>query len=207
MSNRYQLSVTYTFAYLKDGDAVPYNPVCTSSLPATASIAELRQKSTCVFNQVTFPVANDLGGEYGLATSDERHRAVFNGIWDAGHGFSVSGLYFYGSGARFSTTAGGDRRNLGASGQSRLRADNTIVERNSFVGNPLHRVDARVTRAFTLGGRRRIEGMIDIFNLFNHKNYGSYTLAESSPAYGTPTRVNQIAYSARTVQLGFRVAF
>ncbi len=44
--------------------------------------------------QVTFAVSKDLGGEYGLATTDQRHRAVFNGIWDAGYGFQVSGLYF-----------------------------------------------------------------------------------------------------------------
>ena len=207
MSNHYQLSATYTFAYLKDGDPLPYNPVCTSNLPATAPIAELRQQSTCVFKQVTFPVAVDLGGEYSLATSDERNRAVVNGIWDAGHGFSVSGLYFYGSGGRFATTAGGDRRNLGVAGLSRLRADNTIAPRNSFVGNPLHRVDTRVSRTFALRSSVRLEGMLDVFNVFNHKNYGAYTLAESSPAYGTPNRVNQIAYSARTVQLGFRLAF
>ena len=65
----------------------------------------------------------------------------------------------------------------------------------------------RLSRSFGLGGRRRVEGMVDVFNVFNHKNYGAYTLAESSAAYGTPTRINQIAYSARTVQLGFRVAF
>ena len=28
-----------------------------------------------------------LGGEYSLAATDQRHRAVFNGIWQAGWGF------------------------------------------------------------------------------------------------------------------------
>ena len=41
-----------------------------------------------------FPVAPDLGGEYTLATSDQRHRAVVNGIWRLGYGFQLSGLYF-----------------------------------------------------------------------------------------------------------------
>ncbi len=61
-----------------------------------------------------FAVAPDLGGEYGLATSDQRHRAVFNGIWELPMGFQVSGLYFFGSGARFAPTSGGDRRNRGS---------------------------------------------------------------------------------------------
>ena len=33
---------------------------------------------------VPFPVAPDLGAEYGLAETDQRHRAVFNGIWEIG---------------------------------------------------------------------------------------------------------------------------
>ena len=35
---------------------------------------------------------------------------MFNGIWDAGYGFQLSGLYFYGSGQRFATTYGGGDR-------------------------------------------------------------------------------------------------
>jgi hypothetical protein len=31
--------------------------------------------------QVPFPVAPDLGGEYSLAQNDQRHRVVLNGIW------------------------------------------------------------------------------------------------------------------------------
>ena len=185
----------------------PYAPVCTSNLPANAQVWERRTQSTCVFEPVTFPVAVDLGGEYGLATSDQRHRAVVNGIWDAGWGVTLSGLYFFGSGARYATSAGGDRRNLGVAGQSRLRADGTIVARNSFVGDPLHRVDMRVSKRFPLGQQVRIEGIVDVFNLFNHKNYGSYTTVESSAAYLQPQRVNQIVYSARAVQFGFRATF
>jgi hypothetical protein len=43
---------------------------------------------------VPFPAASDLGAEYGLAETDQRHRAVFNGIWQVGYGFQVSGPYF-----------------------------------------------------------------------------------------------------------------
>ena len=49
-----------------------------------------------------FPVAEDLGGPDGwtFALSDQRHRAVFNGIWQVGHGFQVSGLHYWGAGNR-----------------------------------------------------------------------------------------------------------
>jgi hypothetical protein len=52
---------------------------------------------------------NWIGGERSLATTDQRHRATVNGILSLPYGLQLSGLYFYGSGARFNTTYGGDR--------------------------------------------------------------------------------------------------
>jgi len=207
MSRNYQLSATYTFSYTHDADAVPYDVTCTSSLPPAAQVWERRQQSACAFVPVGFAVAADLGGEYGLAISDQRHRAVINGIWDAPYGFTVSGLYFHGSGMRFATSAGGDRRNLGVPGQSRLRADGSIATRNEFVGEPLRRVDTRIMKRVAVGRRVRFDGILDIFNLFNAKNYGSYTTVESSANYLRPVRVVEVAYSARQAQFGFRVTF
>jgi hypothetical protein len=153
-----------------------------------------------------FKVAPDLGGEYSLAASDQRHRAVFNGIWQAGFGFQLSGLYFFGSGERFNTTYGGDLRLTGASG-GRLRPDGTIVPRNSLLGKPLHRVDLRVLRRFPLAGRAGIDGIVEVFNAFNHANYGSYVTQESAGNYGQPTGNLNVAYQPRMLQLGFRFTF
>jgi hypothetical protein len=153
-----------------------------------------------------FTVAPDLGGEYSLAVSDQRHRAVFNGIWQAGYGFQLSGLYFFGSGQRVATTYGGDLRLTGAAG-GRLRPNGTIVPRNSLVGEPLHRVDLRVLRRFPLGGRAGIDGIVELFNAFNHANYGSYVAQESNRNYGQPTGSLNVAYQPRMLQLGFRFTF
>ena len=60
---------------------------------------------------------------------------------------------------------------------------------------------------FALSRRVKLEGTADVFNLFNHANYGSYTTVESSAAYLQPVRVGQVAYGARALQLGFRIAF
>jgi len=199
MSSHYQYSVTYTLAGLWDDDPEPYAVDCTRET----------SESWCTMGPLPFAVVKDLGGEYGLATSDQRHRAVFNGIFELPHGFLVSGLYFYGSGARFAPTSGGDRRSVGTSGTvgtssaSRLRADGSIVPRNSFVGQAIHRVDLRVSKTFPLGGRAKIEGFADSFNLFNHENYNTYTLVETSPLYGRGAD----GILARRMQLGFRVTF
>ena len=155
--------------------------------------------------ELSFPVAKDVS-EYGLAVSDQRHRAVLNGIFDAGYGIQMSGLYFYGSGVRFGTTYGSDLRDAGVS-RNRLRPDGTIVPRNALVGSPLHRVDLRLQKKFGIGGQRSVSGMLDVFNAFNHANYGTYTTTESSASYGKPSYNSNIAYQARMVQLGLRLAF
>jgi len=185
MSGGWQASGTYLLSGLWDAYAKPYSGL----------------------QQVTFAVAPDLGGEYTLAANDQRHRVVLNGIWQLKYGFQVSGLYFYGSGARFSTNYGTDLRDLGGIGAFRLRPNGTIVPRNNFVGSPLHRLDARVQKKFTLAHRTTIEGIAEVFNLFNHVNYGSYTTQEVSASYGKPSSNPAVAYQPRMAQLGFRVAF
>ena len=180
LSQRWQASATYTLSFFKDG------------VPAPVFGPNLQTP--------TIALATDAGAQYSYATTDQRHRAVFNGIWEPGFGFQLSGLYFYGSGQRFATTYGGGDRPL-------LRPDGTIVPRNNFVGLPLHRMDVRVQRRFTFGGRRSADAMLETYNLFNHANYGSYTTAESNASYGKPTQNTALAYQARMMQLGFRIGF
>jgi hypothetical protein len=144
-----------------------------------------------------------------LAITDQRHRAVFNGIWQLQYGFQLSGLYFFGSGERYDTRWGPDLRRIGGTrpGEHRLRPDGTIVPRNNFVGKPIHRVDLRLQRRFSLGGRAGIDGILEVFDAFNHANYGSYVTQESSRNYGQSQQVSNVAYFPRTLQLGFRFAF
>ena len=200
-SQRWQASATYTLGALRDAQALPYQYELVNGLVSRHTI--------------DFPLAPDMGGEYTLAATSQRHRAVFNGIWDAGYGFQVSGVYFYGSGMRFSTTYGGDLRNIGESngGASgvpstpRLRPDGTITPRNNILGQPIHRVDLRVQRRFPLRGRMAIDGLVEVFNVFNHANYGSYVTQESNRNFGQPSFNSAIQYAPRMLQLGFRFAF
>ena len=185
MSNGWQASGTYLLSGLRDAYAQPYSGL----------------------EQVPFTVAPDLGAEYTLAQNDQRHRVVLNGIWQLKYGFQVSGLYFYGSGSRYSTSYGTDLRDLGGIGANRLRPDRTIVPRNNFVGLPLHRVDARVQKKFTMTNRVTVEGIAEVFNLFNHANYGAYTTQEVSVLYGKPSSNPAVAYQPRMAQLGFRLTF
>ena len=169
---------------------------------------------------IGFPLVPDLGGEYGYSgtyvaggfgqTGDQRQRAVINSIWDLGYGFQASGLYFFGSGMRYVTTTGVDRRNEGVGGAApslRLRADGSIKPRNDLAGDPIHRVDVRLQKRLPLGGRAAVDAIAEVFNLFNHENYGSYVVNESSSEYGLPSFNANVAYQPRIMQLGFRVTF
>ena len=192
-SNRWQAQATYTLSQFKDSRSNPPLVDIVNGEP--------------VVRPLPFAVAPDVGAEYTLAANDQRHRATFNGIWEAGHGLQISGLYFYGSGERRATSWGGDFRNQGAGNQARLRPDGSIVPRNAFVGDPIHRVDARVQYRLRIVGRTTVDGILEVFNIFNHENYGSYTTQESNASYGQPSQNTNVAYTPRMAQLGFRLAF
>ncbi|MSO82086.1 MAG: hypothetical protein EXQ53_02150 [Acidobacteria bacterium] len=186
-SDKWQFSANYTLSQIKNDE--PSQPISGQTL-------------------VPFPVAADLGGEYGLAVTDQRHRAVFNGIWEVGHGFQLSGLYFYGAGQRQEIICGGDRRDVqGASPPARLCANGTIVPRNDFVQDPIHRIDMRLQERIPLGGKVSIDGILELFNLLDRANYQSYTLDQSSPRYGLPNQSTNLSYLPRTAQMGFRLTF
>jgi hypothetical protein len=95
---------------------------------------------------------------------------------------------------------------MGVASTNRLRPDGTIVPRNGFVGRPIHRVDMRLQKRFAMG-RARLEGLLEMFNLFNHENYGSYVTNEASGSYGRPSANSNVAYQPRILQLGLRFAF
>jgi hypothetical protein len=184
-SNRWQASATYTLSKFDD-----YTP------PPTSGSA-----------QVTFPVPADLGDSWYPALGDQRHRAVFNSIVELPYEFQVSGLYFFGSGQSFATSYGADLRNSGNASLN-LRPNGTVVPRGGqLYGDAIHRVDLRLLRRFPIFGRTNVEGSLEVFNVFNHANYGNYVTVEASPAYGQPQQNFNVAYLPRMLQLGIRVSF
>ncbi len=93
-----------------------------------------------------------------------------------------------------------------AAAPARVRANGTIIARNSFDLPNYHRTDVRVQRRFGIG-RARLEGIVEVFNVFNHANYGTFVLNESNSRFGQPDPNLNVAYQPRMVQLGFRASF
>jgi hypothetical protein len=179
LSNRWQGSATYTLGGLWDADAHPF----TGLVP------------------VPFETAPDLGGEWALAQTDQRHRAVFNGIWQVGRGFQVSGLYYLLVGERTATNYGGDVRVFGATGSARLRADGTIVDKNSFTQPTRTKMDLRLQQRIPLPRSIALDAIGEVFNMFNSPNW-TVSTQQSRADFG-----RNIAAQFRTVQLGFRLTF
>jgi len=184
LSNRWQGSATYTLSGL--WDAMPRAFSGTQPVP--------------------FETLPDMGGEFTLSASDLRHRTVFNGIWQVGRGFQVSGIYFIAAGQRAQTIYGGDLRNIAGVGggetlaRQRLRPDGTVVPRNDFTQPTRQRVDLRLQQRFTLG-RFAIDGIAEVFNLANSPNWTIET-TESSRQFG-----QAIQAEFRRAQFGFRMTF
>ena len=179
-NHNWQASATYTLSGLWNADTAPFSGL----------------------EPVPFETAPDLGGEWGLSADDQRHRAVFNGIWQVGHGFQVSALHFLAAGIRLSSSWGADVRQTGAGNSQRLRPNGTIIPRNSLIAPAQNRTDLRLQQRIPLGGRFSVDGIAEVFNMFNRHNWGIGTVESNLGQY-----LQHISAQTRTMQFGFRLTF
>ena len=179
--HNWQASGTYSLRYFWDAEPPPFSGT----------------------DPVPFATAPDLGGEWSLGAGDQRHRATFSGIWDVGKGFQTSVVQYVGSGTRMATTWGTDLRDIqGNGGTQRLRPDGSIIPRNNLVGPAQRRTDLRFQQRIKLHGRMAIDGIAEIFNVFNSPNYVVGTQENQPQFYNKPT-----SGEYRTAQFGVRFVF
>ena len=181
MSNRWQGSATYTLGALRDADAKPHSGL----------------------EPVPFATAGDLGGEWAFGATDQRHRSVFNGIWQVARGVQVSGLYYLLVGERSASNYGGDLRGFGATGSGRLRPDGTIVPRNAYTQPTRTRLDLRLQQRIGLPRDIAVDLIGEVFNVFNAENY-VMTTQENRVEF---IQNRPIQGQFRSAQIGFRATF
>jgi hypothetical protein len=147
------------------------------------------------------------------SSTNQRNRFTFNGILDVGYGVQLSGLYFFGDNG-YNTASSGRDPYVSNNTVTRVRLDGTIIPRNGINNPNLHRVDMRVQKRFRITSRVAVDGIFEMFNAFNHENFGSFTINETQVArsngalyLGSPTFNNLLAYQPRMIQLGFRTTF
>jgi hypothetical protein len=206
MSSNWQASATYSYSAQEAFQRAPIAPGC--SQPFTISAAG---QFVCDVPITLHPALAEEWYDLGA----QRHRLTFNGIWQLPYGFLVSGLYIYGDNGLATPITGQDALQTGTmvvagnmvSGTTRVRANGSLIERNSFDLSSLSRLDMRLQRRFAFGRRVSLDGIVEVFNVFNRANYGSWVTNESNARFGQPTDNNNIAYKPRLLQFGFRAAF
>jgi len=116
---------------------------------------------------------DDLAAEYGYSDRDQRHRLNAFLLWIAPGKVNVNLRYAYRSAQPLSLNAsGGVSQQVFGPTSDRIRADGSIVERNTGrKDNQYSSLDLRLARDFRVSGRVSVEPILEVFNLFGSKNY------------------------------------
>jgi hypothetical protein len=181
----------------------------------------------------------DIASQYGLSDFDARHRFVLSAIYMlpfTGHplarGWEVAVVVQSQSGnpvnivTSNSSLTGvpnsvrpdvtGPIRIVGAVDQwfdpSAFAAVNRFgnLGRNVVIGPAFHNTDVSVIKTVRLEGRGGLQVRLDVFDLFNHPNFGPPGNIVGSPTFGRITRTRfptGEAGSSRQIQLGIRFLF
>jgi Carboxypeptidase regulatory-like domain/TonB dependent receptor/TonB-dependent Receptor Plug Domain len=161
------------------------------------------------------PLAFDPNLEKGPSVQDQRHRFVASGIYVLPKAIELSSIITIGSGRPYNILAGVDLNGDGDGGatdraRTTLADISTSVHRNAGTLPAQATVDLRVSRRFPVG-RIYIDGIFEVFNLFNRSNFiavnnvfgtGSYPSSQA-PTFGQFTQ----AAPPRQVQLAVKVGF
>jgi hypothetical protein len=103
----------------------------------------------------------DIEKDWSRADSDQRHRLVANGAVDVA-GFRVSGILQAYSAVPFNITSGVTTIQATA---GRPIVDGAFIPRNAGEGPGFFSLGLRLSRLFPLGGRARLEGIVEAFNV------------------------------------------
>jgi hypothetical protein len=161
------------------------------------------------------PIGFDPDSEKGPSVQDQRHRLVASGIYMLPKAIEVSSIVAIGSGRPYNILAGVDLNGDGDGGATdRARGTpasiSTSVERNAGTLPSQATLDVRIARRFPVG-RMSVDGIFEVFNLFNRSNYtavnnvfgtGSYP-ASPAPTFGQFTQ----AAPPRQVQVALKIGF
>lgn len=114
----------------------------------------------------------NLDAEYGYSDRDQRHRFNSFLLWEAPGQVNVNLRYAYRSAQPLSlNAAGGVSQSPFGSASDRIRADGSIVQRNTGrKDNTFSALDARFSREFRLSDRLALEPIVEVFNLLNSTN-------------------------------------
>jgi hypothetical protein len=202
-------------------------------LQLDASYTWSRSLDTNSLNSSGFAVQDsyDIHAQYGPSDFDARHRVVLSALY-AVRGWRMAAVVQAQSGnpvnivTSNSSLTGtpntvrpdvtGPVRIIGSAEQwfdpSAFAAVNRFgnLPRNAVTGPAFHNTDLSLARRVQLAGWPGLELRVDVFDVFNHPNFGPPGNIVGSPSFGRITRTRLPtgeAGSSRQIQLGARLSF
>jgi hypothetical protein len=167
-ANRFQLMVSYSLSKAED----------TSTDFQSAFIPQQNGQGRNPDDVNGLPLGFDPRSERGPSSQDQRHRFVASGVFGTPAGLQISSIVTFASGRPYTILAGADLNrdgNGGAFPPDRARRDlskeSSSVGRNSGAMPGQAVVNLRVSRRFPLGRTIYMNGIFEVFNLFNRTNF------------------------------------
>lgn len=149
---------------------------------------------------INYAKVTNLDAEYGYSNRDQRHRLSSWLVWKAPGNIQVNTRYSYRSHQPKSITATGADAN---SPLDRVNADGSVTQRNlGRKDNQYSSLDLRLSREFQIAGLA-IEPSVEVFNLFNSKNFLSPEV--TNLVFNFDGTIRSGNGDPRQVQLGLRV--
>ena len=137
--------------------------------------------------------------DYGPTPNDVRHHIVVSGSTVLPADVELGGVLNYGSAYPYNQAAGSDTTGDGNTANNRSSG----VTYNSLRGDDYFSLDLRLSRTFALGGARRLQLIVEAFNVFNRVNFNSFNGNEQSSLFKQATQ----ALNPFQAQLGIRFDF
>ncbi len=194
VSARIQAQVHYTLASNKDDDSNERN-----------------------FSQEPALNVFDPGADWAWSKQDVRHSFNASTVVDLPAGFVWSAILVTRSGFPFTPVIGSDTQRDGNDDNDRAIINGRVAERNSMRQPSFFNVDMRLMKSLGTAGGRRMDLMVEVFNVTRaaNRNFGNDAIS----VYGTPSSpvatAGQPLFAPSTarfggprqVQLGLRVTF
>jgi hypothetical protein len=157
LSHRLQFQVNGTMAWNHDDDSNERN-----------------------YSGITYADAYNLAQEYSWSRLDIRRKLVASSVYDLPLGFQISGIMTWRTGTPFSAYTNSDS-NKDGNFTDRPILGGSMLPRNGFRQPSFWTTDLRVTKTFRITERQRLDLAVDLFNAFDHENWGySVSSNESS---------------------------
>jgi len=198
-AQNFSVSGAFTLAHLKDSTTGAfYYPNNQMNLAAEWATSPDNQTATMtIASSYLWKWGLNLSGSFhfgsGQSFQDTANQNPFNATGVNDRLFTASSAYYGPSSNITPVTINGVAYNL--------------LKRDSLVGQPIERVDLRLSKTFALKEKVRFIPMIEAFNLFNHANFGTYQTVVNLASFGSPAQNTDLAYAARMLQFAGRIEF